>query len=152
MDLFLIGLSSHEKMSVPLQRTNCTPFPELTDEEVEYFRTELKDSSTETLNKAVRGEADGIGLIDNLIEHSILMGANINNTTHEDGNTPLIAAVLNSNLEHINCLLYYGADVMATNAEGYTVFNIIEYVETETGEHFDERIKSLLTDAKNAAY
>ncbi len=152
MDLFLIKFSNDEKMAVPLQRTNCAALPEITDEEVEYFRAELKYSSTETLNKVVRGETDGIGLIDNLIEHSILMGADINNSSHEDGNTPLIAAVLNTNIEHINCLLYYGADVMATNAEGSTVFDIIEYYESETGEHFSERIKRLLTDAKNTAH
>ena len=139
-------------MAVPLQRTNCTPFPELTDEDIEHFRNELKDSSTQLLNQIVREEeTDSIGVIDNLIEHSIDMGACIDNTAHEDGNTPLIAAVLNMNIDHIRCLLFYGANVMATNAEGYTIFDIIEYHEAETGEHFDERIKCLLTDAKNTS-
>lgn len=79
------------------------------------------------------------------------MGADINNTEDEDGNTPLISAVLNEDLEMVRKLLFYNADVMAKNKDGLNVFEVIECLERETGEKFSKIIMSLLTNSKNTS-
>lgn len=138
----------------PLQRT-CAPSYEPSEEEKIEARNYFKTQATIGLNDFVRGEfkESGIGgLIDNRIENFINLGANINNTEHEDGNTPLIAAVMNNDIEIVSMLLFYEADVMAENSEGLNVFDMINCVENETGETFSERIiELLLANSKNAA-
>lgn len=124
------------------------------DEILEDAQNFFKEESTKQLNDYARREYvhTGIGgLIDDYIQNFITLGANIDNIEHEDGNTPLIAAVMNEDIEMVNMLLFHGANVMAENSEGINVFDMINCIENETGEQFSKRIIELLTDAKNAA-
>lgn len=119
----------------------------------ECEQTYLKTQANTQLNDFVRGEYEetGIGgLVEDRIRLFVDFGADINNIDHEDGNTPLMAAVLNDDIEMVNMLLFYKANVMTENSEGLNVFDVINCVENETGESFSERIKELLlANSKN---
>lgn len=128
---------------IPLKRTDYNEFEEFTEEDREEF---VNDATTQ-LNDFVRKRytETGIGqLVEDRITQFILLGASLENTKHEDGNTPLIAATLDENIEIVNMLLFHGADITGKNRDGLNVFEVIECLERETGETFSERIKHSL--------
>lgn len=140
---------------VSLERTYNQVLNPPTEEECLQFANDISYQSTRKLNEFVRRRYNetGIGeIIKDRISNYINLGGDINNIEHEDGNTPLIAAVLNEDIEMINMLLFHGADITAKNRDDYDVFDIIIGVETETGEMFSERIKYALILAFNTKH
>lgn len=139
----------------PLQRCNADGHHFCEEEYFQAAAEYMKTQANTQLNDFVRGEYEesGIGgLVEDRIRVFIDMGADINNIDHEDGNTPLIAAVLNDDIEIVSMLLFYKANIMTENSEGLNVFDVMNFVENETGESFSERIKELLlTNFKNTS-
>jgi len=132
---------------IPLKRTDYSEFEEFTEEDCVRFQNDVKTEATRQLNDFVRKKytETGIGgLVEDRITQFILLGASLENTKHEDGNTPLIAAALDENIEIVNMLLFHGADITGKNQDGLNVFEVIECLERETGETFSERIKHSL--------
>jgi ankyrin repeat protein len=135
---------------IPLKRTDYNVSDEFTEEECLQFANDVKTEATRQLNEFVRNQytETGIGrLIEDRLSQFIRLGANINNTEHEDGNTPLISATLDENNEMVNMLLFHGADITGKNDDGLNVFEVMSCIERETGETFSERIKQSLISA-----
>jgi ankyrin repeat protein len=142
---------------IPLKRMDYNDSTFITEEECLEFANDVKIEATRQLNDFARKQytETGIGcLVEDRLSQFIRLGANIDNVDHEDGNTPLIAAVLDENVEMVSMLLFNGADVMAENRDCLNVFDVMACLERETGEVFTDRIKKLLLlafDAKNSA-
>ncbi len=146
--IFLKNNMSH----IPLKRMDYSESV-FDIEECCKFANTIIEEATKQLNNFARNQFidNGIGgLIEDRLSNFINLGADINNVEHDDGNTPLIAAVLDENIEMVNMLLFHGADIMAENRDCLNVFDVINCLERETGEVFSQRIKSLLALAFNS--
>ena len=140
--------------SIPLQRTNA--FNSNDDE----LHVEIAEwNPTDALNDSVIHFGSGIGGLVSPYEafqQYIDCGADINNTKCEGDKTPLMVAVMKENIDLINLLLFYDANVLTKNDADLTVFDIIAHFERESGEEFNKHIKMLLEEklsfnAKNTA-